>query len=186
MSSNSLNALSVSLGGHPGKADTVTAAEAIKQRLLNTLPSRALQHLAFIRLVDAHADTLYDKNVVRLAVARYELLWLPLYRDHCQSASGSVGRAAAMAPPLDIAFAMHCHLLNPKMCAQSSRRVLASFVSVYCKADQWRVTLWWRFWFWLRACGLPELVAHCYRACSRRCARAHERPRAVIGRAGTC
>ena len=168
MSSGSPIAPSVSLGGHAGKADTATAAEAIKQRLLNTLPSRALQHLAFIRLVDAHAETLYDKDVMRLAVARYELLWLPLYRDHRQRASGGVGSADAIAPPLDIAFAMHCHLLNPKMCAQSSRRVISSATTVCCRIDRWRITLWWRIWCQLRACGVPEMVAHCYRACSRR------------------
>ena len=72
--------------------------------------ARVADHLRFLRVVDAHADVLYDPRILRLAVARYEHLWLPL----CAAQPKSTLRA-----PLDIEFVWHCHLLNPVQCGSS-------------------------------------------------------------------
>jgi hypothetical protein len=81
------------------------------QRLLEPrrLPERVIEELDFLRAVEECGDALYDAEVVRLAVARYEHLWLPL----CKHAP--IG--TALDAPLDIACMQHCHLLSPTTCA---------------------------------------------------------------------
>lgn len=79
--------------------------------------------MAFLRVVDAHADVLYDADVLRLAVARYTLLWLPLCAQAAERASGTYLR-----PPLDIAFVWHCHVLNPTRCVARGAVCSAAFV----------------------------------------------------------
>jgi hypothetical protein len=74
------------------------------------LASRVLKELDFLSEVDELGDTLYHPTVIRLALARYELLWLPLLKqstshDHHQ-----------LNPPLDIAFVWHTHCLCPVRC----------------------------------------------------------------------
>ena len=87
---------------HQGTVSTVAAS----------LRKNILGELAFLRVVDAHADVLYDADVLRLAVARYTLLWLPL----CTAPLRLPGNY--LRPPLDIAFVWHCHVLNPTRCAR--------------------------------------------------------------------
>ena len=68
------------------------------------LHERVIQELDFLRAVEEHGNALHDVDVVRLAVARYEHLWLPL----CRQAPDE-----SLDAPLDIAFMQHCHLLSP-------------------------------------------------------------------------
>lgn len=68
-------------------------------RLLHDVPHM----LEFLARVDAQAEVLYNPDVLKLAVARYELLWLPLASQ----------QEAMLVAPLDIAFIWHCHLLAP-------------------------------------------------------------------------
>jgi hypothetical protein len=72
------------------------------------LDARVLEELDFLREVDALGETLYHPTVIRLAVARYELLWLPLFKDTTSNDD--------LNPPIDIAFAWHTHCLCPVRC----------------------------------------------------------------------
>jgi hypothetical protein len=72
------------------------------------LAARVLKELDFLSEVDALGDTLYHPTVIRLAVARYELLWLPLFKDTTYN--------DYLNPPIDIAFAWHTHCLSPVRC----------------------------------------------------------------------
>jgi hypothetical protein len=72
------------------------------------LAARVLKELDFLSEVDALGDTLYHPTVIRLAVARYELLWLPLLKDTTSNDQ--------LNPPLDVAFAWHTHCLCPVRC----------------------------------------------------------------------
>lgn len=76
------------------------------------LQQRILEELEFLRAVEQHGNALHDEDVVRLAVARYEHLWLPL----CRRAP----LGTALDAPLDIAFMQHCHLLSPTKCVPCS------------------------------------------------------------------
>lgn len=80
---------------------------ALDRTLEATLADRLAEDIpklvGFLQQVDAQADVLYNPEVLTLAVARYELLWLPL-ADQWRS---------ALVAPLDIAFIWHCHLLSP-------------------------------------------------------------------------
>lgn len=75
-------------------------------RLLHDVP----RMLAFLQQVDAHAEVLYNPHVLKLAVARYELMWLPMASQ----------QEAVLVAPIDIAFIWHCHLLAPLRFAPAS------------------------------------------------------------------
>jgi hypothetical protein len=91
--------------------------ERLKRELRAALPTWAREHLFFTRLVDAHAHVLYAPEVLKLAVARYQILWLPLCRFHLE---GPTAGEPLTDPPLDIAFVWHCHVLCPLQCAPVS------------------------------------------------------------------
>eukprot|EP00892_Ulva_mutabilis_P001219 jgi/Ulvmu1/11098/UM070_0013.1 len=65
----------------------------------------AREEVDFLRAVNDHADVMYDSELIRLSVCRYERLWMPLVRGN----NGS----DVPKPPLDIAFIWHCHALCP-------------------------------------------------------------------------
>lgn len=73
------------------------------------LQSACARELAFIQQVQKHSDVLFDSDVLKLAAARYEWLWLPF-----------MARSAGPLPlenrdvPLDIAFIWHCHVLTAR------------------------------------------------------------------------
>jgi hypothetical protein len=96
------------------------------------LAARVLKELDFLSEVDALGDTLYHPTVIRLAVARYELLWLPLFKD--TTSNGHLN------PPVDIAFAWHAHCLCPVRCETTyemlvavARASIVSFMRSKCK-----------------------------------------------------
>ncbi len=67
------------------------------------LVDAARKQLVFLREVDKHPD-LYSGELVRKAIRRYELFWLPLAAEH----SGK-----EIAPPLDVHWVWHVHMLAP-------------------------------------------------------------------------
>eukprot|EP00892_Ulva_mutabilis_P001218 jgi/Ulvmu1/11097/UM070_0012.1 len=67
------------------------------------------RELAFIRQVQTHSDVLFDADVLKLAAARYEWLWLPF----TARATGPLALEHLDAP-LDIAFVWHSHVLATK------------------------------------------------------------------------
>jgi hypothetical protein len=74
------------------------------------LAARVRKELDFLSEVDELGDTLYHPTIIRLAVARYELLWLPLWNHTTSHALHQLN------PPLDIAFVWHTHCLCPVRC----------------------------------------------------------------------
>jgi hypothetical protein len=62
----------------------------------------------FVPLVDSlYPGGLYEGPYARQAAARYESVWLPLL------ASSPPEEAAALVPPIDVAYAWLCHRLAP-------------------------------------------------------------------------
>jgi hypothetical protein len=100
---------------HERKKGAVEDSEATVQcyqRLHRTLPSAVTQQLAFLDKVNTIANLLSDPLVLRLAVARYKYLWLPLCTKHRSHPDA----LPPLNPALDIAFIYHCHLLRPIRC----------------------------------------------------------------------
>jgi hypothetical protein len=91
----------------PNSAGSSTPAQA-HDRLL---AERAVHALDFLQAIEEHGDVMYDPEVVKLSIARYEYLWLPLCH-YTTAAAGENMRAKAV--PLDIAFVWHTHLLCPQ------------------------------------------------------------------------
>lgn len=73
------------------------------------LQSACARELAFIQQIHRHSDVLLDVDVLKLATARYEWLWLPF-----AARSAGVLAVGSLDVPLDIAFVWHCHVLTGK------------------------------------------------------------------------
>lgn len=73
------------------------------------LQGATARELAFIRQVQKHSDVLLDNDVLKLAAARYEWLWLPF----TTRATGPLA-LEHLDVPLDIAFIWHYHVLQSK------------------------------------------------------------------------
>ncbi|GMT28513.1 hypothetical protein PFISCL1PPCAC_19810, partial [Pristionchus fissidentatus] len=58
----------------------------------------------FLRMIDRKAPLLYEGDVVRDAIRRYEQYWLPLQAIHPNT---------DIIPPLDVHWIWHCHMLSP-------------------------------------------------------------------------
>jgi hypothetical protein len=71
------------------------------------LGDRVVKELDFLACVESMGDVLFAPSVVKLAILRYEHLWLPVLQHALE----------ALNPPLDIALMQHCHLLSPTRCA---------------------------------------------------------------------
>ena len=65
-----------------------------------------IYELDFLQNVDSN-PWLSDNNVIRNAVRRYERCWLPLIAE-----AGDLA-AESLAPPLDVHWVWHCHMLSP-------------------------------------------------------------------------
>ena len=70
------------------------------------LKQLAKYELAFLKSIDRN-KLLAEDNVIRRAIWRYEVFWLPLLARN-QSFNG------LLSPPQDIHWVWHCHLLSPK------------------------------------------------------------------------
>ena len=69
------------------------------------LMERILDETDFLRQMNVIRDLL-SEEVLRNAVRRYEKYWLPLIK-------ASHRPFGSMAPPLDVHWIWHCHLLSP-------------------------------------------------------------------------
>ena len=76
----------------------------------------AHRELAFLRKVDSY-PALYEGPVVKNALRRYELFWLPLAAEHDN-----------LAAPLDIHWVWHCHMLAPLYYEKDCLRVVYKVV----------------------------------------------------------
>ncbi len=63
----------------------------------------ARKQLVFLKEVDKHQN-LYYGDILKNAVRRYETYWLPLVAEH---------HGKDIAPPLDVHWIWHCHMLAP-------------------------------------------------------------------------
>lgn len=75
------------------------------QNLGLDLVQAAKNELEFLRLVDQHPN-LYKGPVLKNAIRRYEIYWLPL-------AAREGYRSTLLAAPLDVAWVWHVHMLAP-------------------------------------------------------------------------
>jgi hypothetical protein len=72
----------------------------------------------FLRMIDRKAPILYEEDIVRNAIRRYETCWLPLQvRAWVHQLVIIFGQAARrdpnIIPPLDVHWVWHCHMLSP-------------------------------------------------------------------------
>ena len=69
--------------------------------------------LAFLQKIDKHRN-LYQEDLARVAVYRYEVFWLPLKARH---------QNVKILPPLDIYWVWHVHMLSPLNYIEDCNRI---------------------------------------------------------------
>ncbi len=89
--------------GSSGSAMDPPAFEEDKMVLNVDLIEAARHQLDFLQEVDRH-PCLYEGPLVKNAIRRYETCWLQLLSNN---------RTANIAPPLDVHWVWHCHMLAP-------------------------------------------------------------------------
>ena len=82
----------------------------------------AKNELDFLALVDEHPN-LFSGPVVKNAIRRYELLWLPLISHHQRMCERT-----DLAAPLDIAWVWHVHMLAPCHYEQDCNNIVSGLV----------------------------------------------------------
>ncbi|XP_063399983.1 uncharacterized protein LOC134684614 [Mytilus trossulus] len=86
---------------------------------VDSMVKAAKNQVDFLHLVDKVAN-LYEGEVVRQAIFRYEKFWLPLLavNDHLH-----------VAAPLDICWIWHCHMLSPLAYARDCNKIFGKIFS---------------------------------------------------------
>ena len=83
----------------------------------------AKNQLDFLALVDEHPH-LYSGPVLKNAIRRYELCWLPFISRHQHTS----GQPQILAAPLDIAWVWHVHMLAPYAYEQDCNNICHGLV----------------------------------------------------------
>ena len=87
------------------------------ERLLSQLPElgcpnllkKSIYELDFLQLIDQNRHLYYDENFVKYSIIRYEKYWMPFLAEF----SSQMEEDLKFAPPLDIHWVWHVHMLCP-------------------------------------------------------------------------
>ena len=82
------------------------------------LVDAARHQLAFLKEVDSHSS-LYTGTIVKNSIRRYETCWLPLAAEH---------KGREIAPPLDVHWVWHVHMLAPYFYEKDCTKIVNAVV----------------------------------------------------------
>lgn len=74
-------------------------------------PEAVKHELDFLNNIDARGKQFYDEHFIRNALRRYEAFWIPLVAK--LSSSDPEWDDLQVAPPLDVHWVWHVHMLAP-------------------------------------------------------------------------
>ena len=80
------------------------------------LVAASQRELDFLQAVDK-AEHFYDPEFVKCAIFRYERFWLPLVAELSTKPKDDL----AFAPPMDVHWVWHVHMLSPRDYAKDCR-----------------------------------------------------------------
>lgn len=84
--------------------------------------------LDFLKMVDDKRSLYYDEGFIARSIVRYEKFWIPFLA----SVSDSSGKDLDFAPPVDIHWVWHVHMLAPVQyradCLTIAGRVLGHYL----------------------------------------------------------
>lgn len=87
---------------------------------MTVTPNAIKSMIAFLVEVDVYPCLYFNHSVIADAVYRYEHFWLPLLLATPQRVR------ASLAPPLDVHWVWHCHMLCPHRYTEDCVRILAA------------------------------------------------------------
>ena len=82
------------------------------------LVNAALQELKFLQKINETSE-LHSKKTINRAILRYERYWLPLAADNLDE---------KIAPPLDVHWVWHCHMLAPHRYQEDCKKIVGIVV----------------------------------------------------------
>ncbi len=83
------------------------------------LVKAAIDHLEFLSEINSQKE-IFDGDIIDKAIFRYEKLWLPFLALN--------SNASSLAPPLDVAWIWHCHLLAPQSYSKDLEEIIGVFL----------------------------------------------------------
>ena len=138
--------------------------------ILKTLPplvklkKDAIFELDFLSHIDKNRHLYYNEDFVAYSIQRYEKYWLPLVAQVSKSPEDDL----KLAPPMDIYWVWHVHMLSPtkyiKDCERITGRVIGHELvhghDVKTK-QEWTMAKWQGFYPTVPfKVGLPDIQAH--------------------------
>ncbi|XP_059096680.1 uncharacterized protein LOC131891171 [Tigriopus californicus] len=72
--------------------------------------SAVRNELEFLETIDEAGHIYYDPGYIQNAIRRYETFWIPFIKEH---SGDTVAKDLNVAPPLDVHWVWHCHMLCP-------------------------------------------------------------------------
>ena len=98
----------VELASHP-EVERLRTTKQLPELTCSNLMKKAFYELDFLRLIDQNRHLYYNENFIKYALIRYEKYWMPFLAEK----SSQMETDLKFAPPLDIHWVWHVHMLAP-------------------------------------------------------------------------
>ena len=98
----------VELASHP-EVERLRTTKQLPELTCSDLMKKAFYELDFLRLIDQNRHLYYNENFIKYALIRYEKYWMPFLAEK----SSQMETDLKFAPPLDIHWVWHVHMLAP-------------------------------------------------------------------------
>ena len=98
----------VDLASHP-EVERLRTTKQLPELTCSDLMKKAFYELDFLRLIDQNRHLYYNENFIKYALIRYEKYWMPFLAEK----SSQMETDLKFAPPLDIHWVWHVHMLAP-------------------------------------------------------------------------
>ena len=98
----------VELASHP-EVERLRTTKQLPELSCSDLMKKAFYELDFLRLIDQNRHLYYNENFIKYALIRYEKYWMPFLAEK----SSQMETDLKFAPPLDIHWVWHVHMLAP-------------------------------------------------------------------------
>ena len=99
-------------------ADNYTTNPDFAMSLSVDLEQEAIHELDFLKSIDDQGKIYYDPDFIQCAIYRYETYWLPLLNKFSSGPAEDI----QFAPPTDVHWVWHVHLLSPLGYRQDCKR----------------------------------------------------------------
>ena len=98
--------------------------EKLPPNFLSDLTRNALLELNFLKYIDQNRQLYYNEDFVAYSIQRYEKYWLPLVAQVSANPEDDLN----LAPPMDIYWVWHVHMLSPTKYIKDCHRIIGRVI----------------------------------------------------------